>query len=117
MDLKLKAHIGDALAAFFARTLINEAIGPRSRHYQSSHYVHCNRMVSNEHFTKTCQRFHLFDIDETKVTYFNHRTYGTLYESHLYELYISEGIDKAADFFKQTAYKLYTELYEEIPIL
>lgn len=117
MDIKLKAHIGDALAALFARELINEAIGLKHKHYQSRHFVHASRLISNEHFTKTCQRFSLFDIPETNVTYWNHRIYGTKYEAHLYDLYKTEGIDKAASFFKETAYKLYTELYEEMPIL
>lgn len=117
MDIKLKAHIGDALAALFARELVNEAIGLKSKHYQSRHFVHAGRLTSNEHFLKTCKRFKLFDIKESEVTYWNERVFGTKFESHLYDLYKSEGIDKAALFFKETAYKLYTELYEEMPIL
>lgn len=117
MDIKLKAHIGDALAAVFARILINDAIGLKGKHHHSRHFVHSGKMVSNEHFAKTCKRFNLFNAQEKEVTVFGYDHYGTLYESLLYDMYISKGFDEAFSFFKETAYKLYAEKNEEMPIL
>jgi len=117
MSTQVKAHIGDALAALFSRILINEVISLTTKYHSYRHYTHAGRIVSNEHFTKTCVRFKLFNIAANEAVFYNHKKYGTLYEAHLYELYIEHGFDSAFTFFKNTAYKLYCELNEEMPLL
>ncbi len=107
MELKLKAHVGDALAALFARTLLLELVA-NGIIKKESYFFHSNRMVSNEHFSATVFILQLFGPKQD-ASYYAHKENGTRYEAHLHDVYVELGLDAAFLFFRETAYKVYYE--------
>lgn len=117
MDVKIKAHIGDSLASLFARILISKIDNLKRINGYNAHFIHTSKLTSNDHFTYTCVRFNLFNARGQNVWVLGSKYYGTMYEALLYDMYVSKGFDEAFSFFRETAYKLYAEKNEEMPLL